>query len=148
MKLELSWLVDKDTPANEQIAEIYRFLSKNLVNPIIKCLDEKWEVVEHYTDHITLEIDDSTPPEKIERIKKFTSKLFETMRTTEAQLESAFKDEETNKETAMTEKLPNILKWLTKKEEAELFYMLKRKMEKPFKELLDGLDEDTAVTGY
>ena len=99
MRFELPWYnvnyrdsSDYNTPAGKKIAELNSFLRENWIRWWIACLDEKWQVVRRYTNRVVLEIDDSTSPEKLERVKRLVSELLRVMWATEAQLADVFKD--------------------------------------------------------
>ena len=102
MRFELPWYdvnyrdnEHHNTPAGKKIAELNKFLRENWIEWWIACLDEKWQIVRRYTDHVVLEIDDSTSWEKLEKIKKMVSELIKIMWTTETQLVDVFKDKGT-----------------------------------------------------
>ncbi len=115
MRIKLPWYdvnyrdgSDHNTPAGKKIAELNSFLRENGITWWIACLDEKWKVVQRYTDRVVLEIDDSVSPEKLEKIKKFVSELLKVMWATESQLADVFYDEK-DKEWEMS--LINVANW-------------------------------------
>ena len=88
----------RNTPAGKKIAELNKFLRENWIEWWIACLDEKWQVVQRYTDRVVLELDDSVSPEKLEEVKKIVLDLLKVMWATETQLADVFKDEMDNSE--------------------------------------------------
>ena len=86
MRFELPWYdvnyrdgSDYNTLAGKKIAELNRFLIENWIRWWIACLDEKWQVVERYTDRVVLEIDGSVSQERLEKIKRMVSELLRVM---------------------------------------------------------------------
>ena len=87
MRFELPWYnvnyrdsSDYNTPAGKKIAELNRFLRENWIRWWIVCLDEKWQVVRHYTNNVVFEIDASVSQEKLEKVKKMVSELLRVMK--------------------------------------------------------------------
>lgn len=134
MRLELPWYdlnyrdsSDYNTPAGKKIAELNKFLRENWIVWWIACLDEKWQVVRRYTDHVVLDLDDSVSPEKIEEIKKIVLELLKVMWATETQLADVFKDKGVD-EVMKIENMSNY--------EREKFWKMKEKL----KSLIETMD--------
>ena len=104
MRFELPWYdvnyrddEHHNTPAGKKIEELNRFLRENWIEWWIACLDEKWQVVKRYTNRVVLDIDDSTPSEKLEKIKRMVTELLRVMWATETQLADVFGNKGTEK---------------------------------------------------
>ena len=89
MRFELPWYDvnyrdgrDHDTPAGKKLAELNAFLMSKWIRWWIANLDEKWELVQRYTEHVVLEIDDPVSWEELRQIKKIVSELLRIMRET------------------------------------------------------------------